>query len=66
MNIIPRTHSLLCPREDFPEVKRELESKGYVVYDPLMSGNTACITYIRSEDINSIALQAFTEGDYSD
>lgn len=66
VSMIPRCHSTVCQLADYPQLKKELESKGYAVYDPLISGNTVCLTYIRSADITSLALKSFPPGDSSD
>ena len=64
--MIPRVHSRRCATEDFPEIKKNLELKGYSVYDPVISNGFACFTFIRSEDINHVALQVLKPGNQSE
>lgn len=64
--MIPRTHFLQCRKDDFPSLKQRLENEGYSVYDPVYDELYANVTFIRSADINHIALRMIGPGRDSD
>lgn len=55
--MLPRLHSARCTRDEFPKIKKRLQSQGYEVYDAFHNPEGICYTYALAIDVNAKAFE---------
>jgi hypothetical protein len=69
---IPRVYFTQCNISEFENVRLDLEARGFSIFEPIIqrlpreTEDVCNITYIRADDVNSVALTMLEPGDASE